>query len=541
MTKIKKPAVLLILDGFGISPKKKGNAVYYAKTPNLESISNKYQGTLLKASGIEVGLSWGEMGSSEVGHTNLGAGLVIYQNLSRINLSIQDRSFFNLSAWKNVIHHVASNNSDIHLMGLISNGGVHSHMDHLFAIIEAIKQLNFPVQDGPASSWKGNIFVHFFADGRDTAPQVALKFLEIVNKKIKKIKNIKIATIIGRHYAMDRNENWDRTRVVYDCLTGGIGNKTDNLEQAIANSYAKKISDEFIGPAVVCDKGGVPIGLVKNGDAVIFFNFRADRARQLTQAFVLPEFKYFERKRISDLFFVTMTDYGIEYPVEIAFPPQHVFMPLAKIISEAGKTQFHIAETEKYAHVTYFFNGGVEEPFLGEDRILIPSKSIESYDLKPEMSVYEITERAISELKKQRYDFMVINFANGDMVGHTGNFKASIKAVEAMDKCIGALAKTVLNLNGVLMITGDHGNVEEMINLSTNEMNKEHSINPVPFWMVGKDYKKTNAPQQAIGIEPRGILADVTPTILDIMEIPKPKEMTGASLLGIVSDCSLFK
>ena len=540
MAELKKPIALLILDGFGISQEKKGNAVYLAKTPNLERISGEYQGTLLRASGIEVGLAWGEMGSSEVGHINLGAGLVVYQNLPRINLSIQDGSFYNLPVWKNAAEHAVSNNSDIHLIGLVSNGGVHSHMDHLFAAMEALNKLKFSAGGGSSFGGKGNIFVHFFSDGRDTAPQAALKFLEIVNEKIKKFKNVKIATIVGRHYAMDRNENWDRTKLAYDCLTGGIGNKADNLEEAIAGSYAKNVTDEFMEPAVVCDKEGVPAGLVKNGDAVVFFNFRADRARQLTQAFVFPEFKYFERKKITDLFFATMTDYGIEYPVEIVFLPQHVFMPLARVISEAGKMQFHIAETEKYAHVTYFFNGGVEKSFQGEDRILIPSKSVESYDQKPEMSVYEITERAISELKKQKYDFMVINFANGDMVGHTGNFKAAIKAVEAMDECIGILMKKILKLNGTLVITADHGNIEEMINLETGEIDKEHSNKPVPFWIVGPDNKRI-AGRNLMQITSQGILADVAPTILEIMGIPKPKEMTGASLLNIISDCPLPK
>ena len=530
MAELKKPVALLILDGFGISQEKKGNAVYLAKTPNLENISSEYQGTLLRASGIEVGLAWGEMGSSEVGHTNLGAGLVVYQNLPRINLSIQDRSFYDLLVWKNAVAHAASNNSDIHLMGLVSNGGVHSHMDHFFAVLEAFKNLKF----------KGNIFVHFFSDGRDTAPQAALKFLEITEEKIKKIKNAKIATMTGRYYSMDRNENWDRTKAAYDCLVMGTGEKVGDLEKAIIDSYSKDITDEFIKPIAVCDKKMAPAGLIKDNDAVIFFNFRADRARQLTQAFIFPEFRHFERKKISNLFFATMTDYGIEYPIEIAFPPQHIAEPLAKIISDAGKTQFHLAETEKYAHVTYFFNGGEEKPFSGEDRVLIPSKSVKSYDLKPEMSVYEITDRAILELKKQKYDFMVINFANGDMVGHTGNLKASVKAVEAMDECIGLLVKAVLDLDGVFMITGDHGNVEEVISLSTGKTDKEHSVNPVPFWIIGKNYKKS-ASQKSTGIEAGGILADVAPTILDIMGISKPKEITGTSLLNIISDCPLFK
>ncbi len=524
-----KPLLLIILDGVGISFEKKGNAITLAKIPNLKYISKNYPGTTLRASGTEVGLSWGEMGSSEVGHTNIGAGLVVYQNLERINIAIKDNSFFNLPAWKKAVEHAEKNNSAIHLMGLVSNGGVHSHIDHLFAAIKALNDLKF----------KGCIFVHFFADGRDTAPRVALKFLKIINEKIKKFKNVKIATLIGRHYAMDRNENWNRTKLAYDCLTGGIGDKINNLEQAIINSYNKNILDEFIEPAVICDKREALMGVVKNGDAAIFFNFRADRARQLTQAFVLPEFHNFSReRRLNNLLFITMTDYGIEYPVDIAFPPQHITNPLAKIISDAGKKQFHIAETEKYAHITYFLNGGKKEPFSGEDRILIPSKEVASFDKKPEMSAYEITEKLILELQNQKYDFLAANFANGDMVGHTGNLKAAIKAVEVLDECIGILMKEILKLNGTMVITADHGNVEEMINSETGEIDKEHSINPVPLWIVCPNNKKT-AGKNSTQIAPQGILADVAPTILEIMDIPKSKEMTGTSLLNIISDCPL--
>ncbi len=524
-----KPVTLLILDGFGISPEKKGNAVIAAKTPNLEKISKEYPGTTLKASGAEVGLAWGEMGSSEVGHTNLGAGLVIYQNLPRINLAIQDKSFFSLASWKKTSEYAKKKNSDLHLMGLLSNGGVHSHIDHLFALLDAFKDFN------------GNIFLHLFTDGQDTAPESGVKFLEMLEENIYKRKNVKIATVIGRYYSMDKNENWARTRLAYDCLTLGKGTGIAKASDAFKIAYDKGLIDETLEPSVVMGEDGFPVGLIKENDAVIFTNFRADRARQLTQAFVFPEFRNFPRKKISGLEFVSMVSYGVEYPVESAFSAQFITAPLAKVISDSGKKQFHIAETEKYAHVTYFFNGGTEKEFSGEDRAIIPSKQVKSYDLSPEMSAREITARGIKEIKGGKYDFLVINLANGDMVGHTGKFKAGIKAVEVLDECVGDIVKAVLDSDGTLVITGDHGNVEEMINLETDEIDKEHSINPVPFWIVGNRFKKEIPSSAEFISESGGILADVAPTILDIMKIKKPEEMTGASLLDVISDCPLPK
>lgn len=526
-----KQVTLLILDGFGITTEKKGNAVHEAKTPNLEKISREYPGTTLRASGVEVGLSWGEMGSSEVGHTNLGAGLVMYQNLPRIDLTIQERSFFDLPVWKKVAEHAGENKSDLHLMGLVSNGGVHSSIEHLFSLLEVFQNLEF----------NGNIFLHMFTDGQDTSPKSGTKFLEMLEERISKMPNVKIATVIGRYYSMDKNENWDRTKAAYNCLTSGEGIKVSSAAEALEIAYNKGLIDETLDPTVIVNEDGSPVGLIKKNDAVIFTNFRADRARQLTQAFVFPEFKNFERKKISGLMFISMVSYGIEYPIESAFPAQLITMPLAKVISDAGKKQFHIAETEKYAHVTYFFNGGTEKKFPGEDRVIIPSKQIKSYDLEPEMSAVEITDRAVSEIKKSKYDLMVINLANGDMVGHTGKFPAGIKAVEILDKCAGRIADAVLESDGTLIITGDHGNVEEMINLETNEVDKEHSINPVPFWIIANRYRKEAKNNSETVPESGGILADVAPTILDIMKIKKPEEMTGNSLLDIISDCPLPK
>ncbi len=526
-----KPLVLLILDGFGISAEKNGNAISLAKTPNLKKISEEYAGTTLRASGIEVGLGWGEMGSSEVGHSNLGAGIVLYQNLPRIDLSIGDGSFYSLSAWEKIVSHAEKNGSAIHLMGLVSNGGIHSHIEHLLALLKTIENIGY----------RGNIFIHMFTDGQDTAPQSALKFLQIVQEKIDRMKNVKIASVTGRYYSMDKNENWDRTAKAYNCIVLGEGKTAGSAAEAIEAAYNDALIDETLEPTVIVDSKKIPIGLVKDGDAVVFFNFRADRARQITQAFIFPEFKIFERKKLSGLEFVSMTNIGIEYPIDSAFEAQAITRPLAKVISDAGKKQFHIAETEKYAHITYFFNGGTEKPVSGEDRVIIPSQQIKSYDLKPEMSAHEITTRAVKEIKKNTYDFLVINLANGDMVGHTGNLKAAIKAVEVLDECVGEITKAVLDLDGTLIITGDHGNVEEMINAETGEIDKEHSINPVPFWLIGKKYKKEIKSDLEIPGEPGGILADVAATILEIMDIPKPQEMTGNSLLNIISDCPLPK
>ncbi len=526
----KQPVVLVILDGFGISQEKLGNAIALAKTPNFTAISENYQGTLLRASGTEVGLSWGEMGNSEVGHLNLGSGLVVYQHLPRINLAIQDESFFQLPAWQKAVAHAQQYNSNIHLMGVISNGGVHGHINHLLAILKAIKDLKF----------KGKVFIHFFADGRDASPQSAVVFLSILKDELGKLKIGEVATLVGRYYAMDRNENWDRTQKAYDCLVKGVGQKAKDPEEAVAESYLKEVNDEFIEPIVIVNEENNPIGLMRENDAAIFFNFRPDRARQIAQAFVMPEFNKFKREKVNNLFFVTMTDFGVGYPVEVALQPQHITRPLAKVIADSGKKQFHIAETEKYAHVTYFLNGGIEAPFSGEDRILIPSKNVKSFDLKPEMSAYEITDRLIKELQEGAYEFFAVNFANGDMVGHTGNLKASIKAVEVLDECIGTIQKATAKAGGVLIITADHGNVEEMINLATKEIDKEHSTNPVPFWIVAEDYKLS--PGEGIALnEPGGILADVAPTILELLGIPQPSEMTGASLLHVKSRCSFPK
>ncbi len=525
----KNPLLLIILDGLGLSMEKKGNALLAAKIPNMRYISEWYPGATLQASGAEVGLMWGEMGSSEVGHANIGAGLVVCQNLPRINMSIKDKSFLKIPVWKKAVDHATKNNSSIHVMGLVSNGGVHSHIGHLFAVLETIKELGF----------NGQVFVHVFIDGRDAAPKSAMKFIEPLEKELKTLNMGQIATLAGRFYAMDRAENWDRTEKAYRCMTEGAGIKAASAEKAVEDSYAKNQTDETAEPYNIVDKNNQPLGLIKDNDAAIFFNFRADRTRQLTAAFTSDNFNKFQRKKIQNLYFATMTQYGPGLPMEMAFSTECVSRPLAYVLSKAGKKQLHIAETEKYAHVTYFFNGGNEVQFPNEDRITIPSKSVKSYDLAPEMSTYEIADRVMAELKNQKYDFIVANFANSDMVGHTGDLKATSRGIEVIDECIGKLFKETLDMGGVMIVTADHGNGEETINIKTGEIDKEHSTNPVPFWLVTPDNKKKEKTGKRTNISPNGLLGDVAPTILDLMGLPNPEEMTGTSLLNVITDCPL--
>lgn len=504
-----KPVVLAILDGVGISQEKEGNAFYLAKKPNLQKISETFLGTTLHASGIEVGVPWGEVGSSEVGHTNLGAGLVMYQNYPRISLAIQDGSFFKLPIWEEALTKPA-----VHLIGLTTNSGIHAHIDHVLALIKMLKE----------KKYKGNVFVHAFTDGEDAPPRSAKIFIEMIEKELADLKNGKIASIAGRYWAMDRNQNWDRIEKTMACLTKGAGASAKSAEEALENSYAKNIEDELIEPTVITNNRG-SVGVIQPGDAAIFFNFRPDRARQLTEALM----------KINGLLLITMTQYNEKYPVKVAFPPQYITQPIAKVISDAGKSQLHIAESEKYAHATYFFNGGQEMPFPREDRATIPSPAVPDYDQKPEMAAREITEKILAAIERQKYDFIVVNFANGDMVGHTGNLKAAVKAIETIDECVGKIAGAVLKQDGVLLITADHGNCEEMINLETKLIDTEHSTNPVPFFVVGTAYQAGNLPITPLGAQPTGILADVAPTILEIMQLPKPKEMTGKSLLKSIS------
>ena len=533
-----KPLILVVLDGWGISQNKKGNAIAQAKTPAIEKLNRFWPRFYLKASGLAVGLPWKQPGNSEVGHLNLGAGKIIYQNLPRINLAIKNKSFFKNKALLNAMDFAKKNNSCLHLMGLVSSGGVHSDIEHLYALLKMAKENKVK-----------NLFIHIFTDGRDTSPKDGINFVKNLEEKINEFGIGKIATITGRYWAMDRNKNWDRTKKAYQCITEGIGKKYDNPIKAIEESYKKNITDEFIEPIVIetknkkqKTKNNIDLkidteqnaGLITDNDAIIFFNFRNDRARQLTQAFILENFKGFKRKKfLKNLCFATMTEYEKNLPVSVALSPQKIDCPLACVLSKENKKQLHIAETEKYAHVTYFFNGGREKPFSGEDRILIPSPSVSNYEETPGMSAHEITEKLIEEIEKDKYDFIIVNYANPDMIGHTGNFKAAIQAIEIVDQCLGRLVGTVLKNNGGLIITADHGNAEEMINPQTGEILTEHTKNPVPIWYVNNGNKKENLNNEIpqLKISTIGILSDIAPTILEIMKIKKPAEMTGKSLL----------
>lgn len=521
-----KPVVLAILDGWGIAPKGEGNAVTLAKTPNMDKFIATCSVMTIRASGGEVGLSWGEMGTSEVGHLNLGTGRIFYQTLPRINKSIDDGSFFENSTLKEAAKHVQKNRSSLHMMGLVSAGKVHTTIEHLFALLKFAREENLK-----------KVYIHAFLDGRDTVYNSGIDFIKKLQAKIKEYGVGQIATLSGRFYAMDRDNRWDRVEKAYKAIALGESDQyfSDPIA-AIRASYDKKVYDEEFIPTVI-GKHKKPTATIQEKDAIIFFNYRADRARQLTRTFVLKDFDKFERSFFPNLFFATMTEYEKGLPVKIVFPPEEIKTCLAKVLAEAGLKQLHIAETEKYAHVTFFFNGMREEEFKGEDRIIIPSPRVASYDQKPEMSAPQITDKLVKEIVAQKYDFIVVNFANADMVGHTGNLEATIKAVQTVDECLGEITNVILSLGGVLLITADHGNAEEIVNLQTNEMDKEHSTNPVPFILVARGLQEGGlgsapVPEGDLSlIPPVGVLADVAPTILKIMDISKPEEMTGAALI----------
>ncbi|MBI3384590.1 2,3-bisphosphoglycerate-independent phosphoglycerate mutase [Candidatus Gottesmanbacteria bacterium] len=539
-----KPVVLVVLDGWGISVPGEGNAVTRSKTPNFTRFSSQFPHTELRASGESVGLPHGEPGNSEVGHLNLGAGRIVYQDEPRINMAIADGGFVKNPAFIGALAHCQEQNSRLHLMGLIGAGAVHSNINHLFALLWLIKQNGF----------KNPVFLHLFTDGRDSPPTSASIYLREVEDKIKELHLGKIATISGRYYAMDRDNRWERTQKAYQAIVENSGEKAASAEEALTMVKQRGETDEFIKPTIIDNPGAN--GNIKDNDAVIFFNYRTDRPRQLTKAIVLPNFESINHKRLiydhnkdrymlaievdensadaktftrkitlNNLFFVTMTQYEKDLPINVAFPPQPIPFPLAAVISSFDLRQLHISETEKYAHVTYFFNGGREDPYPGEDRIHIPSPKVATYDLTPEMSAFEITSVCLQRLNQNYYDFMIINFANPDMIGHTGNINATIKACEVVDSCLGEIGKKVLSQNGALIITADHGNAEEMINRETKEVDTYHSANPVPFIIGCSDY---NNNPQVLGT---GILADVAPTILKLMGLPISSHMTGRVLI----------
>jgi 2,3-bisphosphoglycerate-independent phosphoglycerate mutase len=524
------PVVLVVLDGWGNNPDLEGNAIATAKKPFFDKLENDYNQISLAASGINVGLVWGEVGNSEVGHFGLGTGSVIYQSLPRISISIEDGSFFEIPAFHKAIKHVKKQGSSLHVMGLFSSGGIHSHLDHLWAVMELAKKNRVK-----------NLYLHLFPDGRDAPKDAALANLAELRAKQKEYKVGEIATIVGRQYAMDRNNNWDRTQVAYEAMVQGKGEQIESPEEFLQANYKKKIYDEEMPAAIVTDKKGQPLPRVQPNDALIFFNYRPDRARQITKSFILPDLNKFERgPALEDLSFVAMTEYEEALPMEVAFPPQPIETPLAWAISEAGLKQYHIAETEKYAHVTFFFNGGRENPFPGETHEIVPSPAVPTYDLKPEMSAAEIRQKAVAAIKSNKYDFILINFANADMVGHTGIFKAGVKAIESIDKELEQVVKATVAHNGACFITADHGNAEIMFDPMTKVGNKEHTTNPVPFYLVTKDNLSQTGPlapelKMQIQLTPTGILADIGPTVLDLLGAKPPKEMTGSSLLATIA------
>lgn len=502
-----KPLVLLVLDGWGIGKNPAISAIEKANLPFYRNLLKEYSYTELEASGEAVGLPEGQMGNSEVGHLNLGAGRIVYQNYSRINKAIKDGALFENSVLLNVMN--SANKSALHLLGLVSDGGVHSHLNHLYALI-----------DLAVSKKVKKIFVHAFMDGRDTLPTSGIGFIQQLEAFISNKPSVSIATVSGRYWAMDRDRRWDRIKRAYDAIILSKGERARSAEEAVNQSYKFNKTDEFIKPAVIYNDLK-PVGRIEDGDSVIFFNFRADRARELTMALTEEGFSAFKRKKVPKLnFYATMTLYDEKFTFPVVFPPMKLKNILGEVISEHNLRQLRIAETEKYAHVTYFFNGGAETSFPGEDRCLIPSpKDIPTYDLKPEMSAYKVTEEVIKRAGESKYNFILLNFANPDMVGHTGVMEAAIKACEAINKCLEKIVTKVLETGGISVITADHGNCEEM--MDGNHPYTAHTTNYVPFILVKK----------GIRLRDKGILADVAPTILDLMQIKKPEEMTGKSLI----------
>ena len=509
---MKSPTVLMILDGFGLNDNTKVNAVYSAKTPNIDNLMAKYPYVKGNASGLAVGLPAGQMVNSEVGHLNMGAGRIVYQDLTRITKEIEDGDFFRSEVLLQSIENVKANNSSLHLFGLLSDGGVHSHNTHLYGLLELAKRNGLE-----------KVYVHCFLDGRDTPPSSAKGFISELESKIKEIGVGKIATVCGRYYAMDRDNRWERVARAYDLLTKGIGAEYEAAVEGVEASYNAGVTDEFVEPIVVIENGA-PVATVKDNDSVIFYNFRPDRAREIARAFCADDFDGFEREKRINTNYTCFTEYDVTIPnKKVAFEKVKIVNSLGEYLSACNKTQARIAETEKYAHVTFFFNGGIEAPNEGEDRILVNSPKVATYDLKPEMSAYEVTDKLVEAIKADKYDVIIINYANPDMVGHTGVEKAAIKAVEAVDECVGRAVDALLEVNGVMFLCADHGNAEQLIDYETGDSFTAHTTNQVPFILINYD--------EAYTLREGGCLADIAPTLLEIMKLLKPQEMTGKSLL----------
>jgi 2,3-bisphosphoglycerate-independent phosphoglycerate mutase len=513
-----KPIVLTILDGWGHGAPSTTNAIRNAQTPNIKNLEEKYPWCLLQPSGITVGLPWKEAGNSEVGHVIIGSGRIIYQYLSIISSEITNGKFSQNPAFLKAITHVKNNNSALHLMGLISSGNVHSYLEHIYALMNLARENNIE-----------KLFFHLFTDGRDAPPKEGEK---IVAQLIERIPNAqwRVATIIGREFAMDRNKEWKKTEITYKLITEGVGVAIQDPIAKLREHYHQGITDDFIPPMVIIDENQRPIGLVKDNDAVIFFNFREDSARQITKAFIEPGFNEFPRKKINNLLFCAMTRYDKDIPMEVAYTLPAIKNHLTEVLSQHQRKVLKIAETEKYGHVTYFFNGCEENPYLYEIQKLIPSQNIDHYEQKPEMQAEKISAEIINGVK-EKFDLIVANFANADIMGHTGNFEAAVRGVGWVDKMLKPIIDLAETGKCILIITADHGNAEQMMGLFSGGIKTEHTANPVPFYLVGEEFKpNTNIDHR----NPQGMLSDIAPTILDLMQIPKPPEMTGESLLGIL-------
>lgn len=508
---INGPLLLLIMDGWGYSEKREGNAIALAKKPFFDEYWNKYPHTLIDASGRSVGLPQGVMGNSEVGHLNIGAGRIVQMDVSRIDCAIEDGSFFNNPALVAAMDNVKEKNSALHLMGLVSDGAVHSMNTHLYALLKMAKERGLT-----------QVFVHCFTDGRDTPPDSGQRYVAELIEKEKEIGVGRIASVCGRYYAMDRDKRWERIEKAYRMLVYGEGAKFVDPLEGIRASYSQGVTDEFIRPIVIVNEAGEMVATIKDNDSVIFFNFRADRARQITRALTERDFTGFDRGQPPAIHFVCFTQYDALFPLPVAFPPQTHHNILAEIFAERGIRNLRVAETEKYAHVTFFFNGGVEKEFPCERRILVPSPKVATYDLQPEMSVFKVTNEILRTIDEGETDVFIVNFANADMVGHTGNLNATIKAIEAVDTCIGWVVKAILARNGVCIITADHGNAEQMIDPATGDIHTAHTTNLVPLLLISRDFKN--------GLRPGGSLEDIAPTMLGILGIEQPREMTGRDL-----------
>ncbi|MBE5972643.1 MAG: 2,3-bisphosphoglycerate-independent phosphoglycerate mutase [Lachnoclostridium sp.] len=508
----KKPVVLMILDGYGLNKKEEANAVFEAKTPVMDKLMAECPFVEGNASGLAVGLPDGQMGNSEVGHLNMGAGRIVYQELTRITKSIADGDFFENEEFLKAVENCKNNNSALHMYGLVSDGGVHSHNTHIYGLLELAKRNGLE-----------NVFVHCFLDGRDTPPASGKDFVAELEAKMAEIGVGKVASVMGRYYAMDRDNRWDRVELAYRALTLGEGNTNESATAAIQASYDDGKTDEFVMPTVVVENGA-PVGLINDNDSIIFFNFRPDRAREITRAFCDDEFAGFAREKKQGLVYVCFTDYDETIGNKlVAFKKQSITNTFGEFLAANGKTQARIAETEKYAHVTFFFNGGIEEPNEGEDRILVKSPKVATYDLQPEMSAPQVCDKLVEAIGSDKYDVIIINFANPDMVGHTGVEAAAIAAVEAVDACVGRAVEAVKAAGGAMFICADHGNAEQLLDYETGAPFTAHTTNPVPFILV-------NAGEE-FGLREGGCLADIAPTLIEIMGLEQPKEMTGKSLL----------